>query len=66
MSALLDERAKRRKRDARDLPTGTGPAAQDAGDEGVNQNLQRLVDSVKRKSAASAVDGASAGKRRRV
>jgi hypothetical protein len=62
MSALLDERAKRRKRDDR-APAAVVRAPADSAPDSV-QNLERLVESVKRKGLANA-EGAAAGKRRR-
>lgn len=65
MTALLDERAKRRKREDQ-APSGvsakTKPTQSSA--EG-DQAIERLVDSVKRKTAANA-SGGPFGKRRRV
>jgi hypothetical protein len=62
MSALLDERAKRRKREDGSAPTARAAAADVPTDSA--RSLERLVESVKRKGLAHA-EGAGAGKRRR-
>ncbi|PCH33705.1 hypothetical protein WOLCODRAFT_160280 [Wolfiporia cocos MD-104 SS10] len=63
MSALLDERSKRQK-EKHSAADGPGAAESGGGDQSNGNNLKKLVESVKRKSAAAGQPGT--GKRRKV
>lgn len=62
MSALLDERQKRRKEKASDPDAPSRPGQSPTSSQ---PNLKSLVESVKRKSAAATEQG-GAGKRRKL
>jgi len=62
MSDLLDERVKRRKKD--DKEDMADERRQISQSESSDANLQKLVDSIKRKSGA-ALDSQGTGKRRK-
>jgi hypothetical protein len=67
MTALLDERAKRRKSRASEDSRGVGHRTSDAPGvegEGTDRALQKLVESVKRKSGVLQ-EGRSSGKRQK-